>query len=825
MSNRSYNKLFVSKNREEGSDKILLGYQYDEKEIVIPKDKETYFHIPLYASPKKLVDTNLINSGAVAGIFPAASDRIFKSLKDYGNVTPYGSLANTFDSTGLWFCSWLKVDQETGQSKWMDRFYNPGKFVYDSAKEDLNKLPTYEKHDPIFHDVPSKMVLEPGVLYKYFHVGESTMENLVATFSGVSGENLGLHLLNWDKQIVDASQYAANVIVNSDAPSDVLYTKRIEDSNIYNPTINFDNTFDTSAGVEYLSSYNPETEFTWSFWGYSENWQATRTTQLLGNISTEGGGIGLFVDTLDTFPFIVIPETKYGHLLFLNESGEGYMDKAVNISQNTLAPACFAIDSENNVIVCSQTRNGLIYKTDHTGRTLISTKNINDRSLMFVFPFVDEVPKQMLCGSNDDIYIITNKGYYIFDKNLKLTRSVPRSGNLIGAFSYSLSSNETTFELVSDVYDVKFVATTKWSLSISNGSLYRDDVLVKSFSDTATNLAISPDDKLWVLHGTNNVTIIDTKTLSSESFSVGTESRQAGSKKTITFVKKYTRKTNTTEWRALIFYSDEAYVYFSDLTGKVKLRKSLLDLIDYKFVQTHNQSFDDMEFLANGDPSGYERNRIFNTVYPIYNEPQLKLRVSYKDLSKQIPTFRTSVVSASIKDWNLKSWQHVALTFKNKTFKLYVNAQQISELSLQGNHALDYSSQPSLFIGTPLGNKVGLNKEIRYTSNIFNGKIGDIRVFNYCIEPYNIKSIVLASTKFEDIYWSINMPNTQYVEQIDRFFKHKLPGSKSQFFNIKLYGTQITDSVTQKLIEKELMDIVTEHKPIHADLLKVKWIN
>ena len=840
MKQRIYNKLYVNKNRTDGSEKVLLGYRYNEREIVFKKDQETFFHVPVYATPIRLSESSLITNGATAGTFPAASDRIFKNLKSYGDVTPYGN--PSFDTEGgytpydnptgggpansTWFCSWLKYDVKTGLVGWVDRFYNLGRFVYEQAEQDLNKLPTYETRNPAFEDIPSTLVFEPQVLYKYFHVGDQTAAELLTSFEGVSSQYLGLHLKNWGTENVDKSTNKVRVAVSSNAPNDTLYSSAVTNPLVMAPSINFNHNYNVVAQSEWASSYTTEQEFTWSFWAHSENWQTNVSTQLFGNYSAAGEGIGIFIDTLESFPFIVIPETAYGRLLFINEGLEGYLDKAMSGAQTSLAPpSCFAINSERELIVCNDGRADGIYKFDHIGNVLSTTKNLNNRSNFFVFPGPYEKPKQVLCGPNDSIYVITNEGYYHFDKMLNFLWSVPiNTENVIGAFSYTLSG-DAKFELVSDVYDAKFIESDKWSLDREKGCLYKNDKLVYVYSDIATTLAVSPDDKLWVAHGENSIDIIDPVTMESSTFTVGTAKRTPDAIKTITFFKKYIREKNTTSWSGLILYSDEQVLYSCDLTGLVKSRVKLIDLLDYNQLQQQKQTEENSTFNALGDMTGYERNRTINSTNPIANQPQLKLKISHRDVSKLIPIFETSVFSTSITDWTLNSWQHFSVIFKNKTLQLFINAEKVGQIVLKGNQRITNIYQNAFFIGIEAGYKFGLNKEIGYVSGIFNGKISDIRVFNYAFNPYDLKAFINASDVGEDLYWQVPMPMTQYVEQINRFFKHKLPGAKSQMFNIKLHGTQVTDPTTQRLIEEEIKALVTDQKPAYTDLLNFQWIS
>jgi len=152
-----------------------------------------------------------------------------------------------------------------------------------------------------------------------------------------------------------------------------------------------------------------------------------------------------------------------------------------------------------------------------------------------------------------------------------------------------------------------------------------------------------------------------------------------------------------------------------------------------------------------------------------------------------------------------------------------VNGKVVGSLTLKGTDLISYDTQPSLYIGSPLGHKYGLNKEIRYPTSIFNGKIGDIRIYDYALNNNQIELFSFASKVSQDLIWSMPTGKTQYVEKIEHFFKNKLPGAKSQFFNVILHGTTITDQTTRNLIELELQKLIQQIKPAYTDLLKIKW--
>lgn len=829
---RKYNKIYVNKNREDGSEGVSLGYQYDENEIILSKDKDTYFHVPPNAVSIKLADTDLIANGAVAGIFPAASDRVFKNQKGYGNVTPNG---NSSTENGMWFCSWLRLNEETNVPQWMDRYYQPGKFDYNKAINQLFDLPEYVvPNGPVFVDVPSSMVFEPGVMYRYFHLGERSATDILTTFEGVDQSRLKMHLLNWGTSKVDRSPNALDVGVqtNADNTSLLYYPAFNDGSRIINSSINFENTYNTSVKVNYNSNYLFENEFTWSFWAYSQDWQTSPSTQLIGNLSTRGGGVGVFIDTLETFPFIAIPETTYGHVLFLNEKGVGYLDKSIQTRSSTVMPICFGIDSNNNVVICNDDVTGMIYKMDHSGNILKTTKNTTDTSTLFTFPLSGERPKQLLCGMDDDFYVVTNLATHQFDVNFnhKGSVSAPCEINSIAAFRYNLSLGTVALEICTNVLDVKFSEQIKWSISL-NGDLYKNDALFQTFGN-ATKFSISPTGELWVVHGINLISIVDPNLAINKSIinqlQIGSDVLDDGKvrKKNISFTKRFDKKTSTNEWNCVIYYTDEKILYFYELTGKLSKITDLSTLFDFSLIQRLSQNIEAVEFLSNGDFTGYERQRIFSKLPPYYNEPQLCIKASTKDTSKLNLVFNCPIKKfTSIKDWEKDSWKHFILTYKNKQLSLFCNNENVGTLSIKGQDVLYFDNQPSFFIGSPTGATFGLNTELGYASNIFNGKIGDIRIYDYAINPSNFNMFQIASTVAQDLIWPLPVPSTQYVEHIERMFKHKLPGFKSQFFKLKLTGTKITDKATRLIVEEEIRDLINESKPAYSDLLQIEWID
>lgn len=828
MSSRNYNKLYVHTDREEGSEKLLLGYQNDTRELVLAKDSETFFHIPFYTKTIKLVDSTLIQDGATGGPFPAASDRIFKNRKNYGNVTPNGTPSDIAD--GVWFCSWLYKDQ-FGNMRWLDRYYNPGLFEMSIAMAQLTEGPVYKKNNPVYRDVPSTMVFEAGVQYRYFHIGERTARELVTTFSGISSERIKLNLNAWGSDSVDTSLSAKEVRVVTEGPTTNLYTAPVEADRVSAPTISFDNTNSTEVSINYDPSYALTNEFSLAFWAQSNNWNQSQATQLVGNYSSNGG-FGVFIDTLSSYPFFIIPETGYGHLLYVNEGYNAFLDKSVQLTVSvTATPEFIALDSDNNVFVCNSDSSRKINKFDNAGKLLATTNLTN----------LTATPYQLLCGLNDTIIVITDVARYTYDTDLVLINTTVYNtpSATVAAFTGAGELLEAT-----NVYDSKYIDTTHWclsaiGLSATNGNLYKKAPvqfgyeLFAEFNGVGTAFGIDPYNRLWVLHGTNKVSVYDSaaEALSDPIFQFSAGQDTPHLQKNISFICEYNRSTNSREWRCLIYYADAPeslltpQMYIFDMSGSLIQTIDILSLFNRNALFILKQEQQKLQFFAKGDFTGYERKRIFNKLAPYNNQPQLITRVRLKDKLKANLSYTQSKMYSSIGSWDSTSWQHIILTLQNRIFKLYVNGVQVAQMPYSGQYEMSYELQPSFFVGTPGGSQSGFNQEIGYTSAIFNGLFEDIKIYDYVLDVKTLELFQRASIPAQSMLWSLPTPSIQYIEKIERMFKNKLPGAKATYFNLKLSGTQVTDKQTRSIIEQEIRNIVAKIQPAYANFLNVHWID
>jgi hypothetical protein len=138
----------------------------------------------------------------------------------------------------------------------------------------------------------------------------------------------------------------------------------------------------------------------------------------------------------------------------------------------------------------------------------------------------------------------------------------------------------------------------------------------------------------------------------------------------------------------------------------------------------------------------------------------------------------------------------------------------------------NYKNNPQLSIGTSNFKSGRLNEWLQLpTSYLFNGGVSDIRFYNIALNASDVKAISknYSYNQFTDLPWIIPTGVRGYIEEIERFFLHKMPGSKSQFYDIKIKNSGIVDPAVKAIVESNLRAAAISTAPAYAQLRSIIW--
>ena len=177
-------------------------------------------------------------------------------------------------------------------------------------------------------------------------------------------------------------------------------------------------------------------------------------------------------------------------------------------------------------------------------------------------------------------------------------------------------------------------------------------------------------------------------------------------------------------------------------------------------------------------------------------------------------------------------WHHFAAVFNsNNQLSLYIDGNVATSTNV-GSLSTIYrvynsKNNPNLVIGTASFKKQTLAQYTNETTDIYryNGKIADVRFYGQALQQSDIKALQkrFLLNSFTNLKWSTPTGERYYIEQIERFFLHRLPGAKSNMFNVKIKNSNITDLGLRSNIEKNIIAALSKTIPTHTKLKSIIW--
>ena len=849
---RSYTKIYTGLNETDGHDKIHLGYNASTSKIVFNAGVNTYFHYPDSTSTLPLSTSTLVDSGSYADIIPARSDKIFKKVANYKNYTNWGD-SNSTPLKGVYVCSWLSAGttttgglNNTVRPVWVDRYYDPTYInktginlgtitaLSDILTDSINNYPN------IIYDVPSSLTFEPGVLYYYNRIGEPDNTIVVNSLSG-----LLYHFNEWAPSLINK----VNSLTAGKIPSFTTSNSAF-DASVKTPYYIIGNHPGYIDTAEYNFNYNKGN--TLSFFAYNTDWDNIKGDQILGNYFD--GGMGILVSNPILTPFFTVKAWNYtsplsagtvrtfnADLTLLNyETYTTFISAQPPALSAVFATPSFAIkgnyDESYYVIDNSSARYLSVFDPDDlltkkislTGAPTLSSGTTIIDTYLVKYPNVDT---QFLITKSHTVYnnVVYNKFTTSGDLVSSLTSTIynnftidlsgnPRyyNTNIPTAYTNAVSgyemwkgtgacvnSNNIMYSLSGN--GVSGIPATAWVIA-------KDNIPILGITNPE-NINCDHKDNLWVTYNTNFLAKInsDGKILWSKQINTGDPIITNYSDRNINFL------AQESAGQAIIYYAllldgKSQYIYKIDTDGLVVKKLYIPGL------------------LPGGDCTGFDYQRKY--IKPVTSVPGIKAKLVVKDSTLIDPepiyiTLNYSVSGLAV------GWHHFALTYdETNNAKLYVDGDLVNQTTYTNPttgisyRVFNYKNNPQLSIGASSFKTGFLNDWIQTPNTyLFNGNIADIRFYDITLNNSDIRALAhnYQYNQFNSLSWAIPTETRGYIEEIERFFLHRMPGSKSQHFNVKIKNSAIADPYVRGVIETNIRSAVTSIAPVYTKLRSIIW--
>jgi hypothetical protein len=803
---RDYKKIFSGSRQNYGNDNISLGFETFSTKILIKNDKITYFHMPTDMYPFDRInirDAGLIEAGATAADHPLKSDLIFKKRGDYKNSSYFGNSID--EQTGDFLCSWLSGNGDINSRPiWVDRYYNPKKVsFYNALTADnfkamyyiqefdcrLEKIPNTQYYD-VF-DVPSAMVFEPGCYYAYYKIGAQGVQQRINALQ----KNLVQRNLNNFKS-----------------------TNNIDVFEVIEPDVEYVFNGDRYSLTESLSTIGDSSEFTIIFDLYSNDWTEPFGNQIIGNLDKYGFSI-----------YNYVPNTS---LLFLASNNE------LNIA-NTDFQSLRKVNFEQNI--------KYIFKTyDFTDYHILfengSIKKYNANNVEVVSKIIDGTPSDikdfdiyghvvLMLSANDsgpfgrqsrtkiDIYgynLLTDEQYDNLTKNFNSIRFTPgvsftkniSSANTIHAAT--VENNDIIFITDGDkaerrgeqIYYLKDNNIMYWNLSTNNVQTVHSANKINDFS-------LDLDGYIWALNNNTNYVKIDPGTYSvvfsgifvsdfkNQKINFISEFEKNDVNDRVIFTRANSLSSNIIEYIIMPINSNTyTTTYVTGATGA--------------FGKITNSEYM-REYIRDHYPASSLNVKAVVATYNNYNDiilPEIKF-----DLKQLDPGYHNFAVRFNCNIGQLDLFVDGMLTNTTRFMPAkYTMKEFIHKPFLVGSSGAAYS--------------IPLFKYLKKKTNLAEGiKLKNFYLYNKALLTYDVINHSKVNMKIRDINFHVPCGKKNFVEEIERFFKFKIPGHKSNVINLNINNSRIIDTNLKSDLEAKIRDVASKLIPAHVRLNKINWNN
>jgi hypothetical protein len=135
-------------------------------------------------------------------------------------------------------------------------------------------------------------------------------------------------------------------------------------------------------------------------------------------------------------------------------------------------------------------------------------------------------------------------------------------------------------------------------------------------------------------------------------------------------------------------------------------------------------------------------------------------------------------------------------------------------------------NRPFMFGTSSFKNNIPSFMYLKKNSDLVNGlTIKNYYLYNTPLNDYDIKFQAKEGRTIQDIQFNIPCGRRNYTEEIERYFKATIPGSKSTLYNLVIKNTGITDIALRKALEARINDELKKTAPVYSKLNSIIWQN
>ena len=540
--------------------------------------------------------------------------------------------------------------------------------------------------------------------------------------------------------------------------------------------------------ASYDTSYYVSSAITFAAWIKNDNWSQIKGSHIISNGFRGGWNIKYNNGFLNfTVP---IYDDQYGYIMNFDTVGDAYNSK-------TLPPSC-------QITWSGQDQYMYTWYTDNYNKKLYKVDFNGDIVNQILFNSNVSLDKFIIDGSNN-IHVLDSTNHIISSINMNggstTTIAVPWNISQLDVDSTNTIQYTDGDDICIDNNDDVWKTTST--------AIWKNGVIVKSINGVS-KLYCDQKNYIWGLMGNRDYVKFNNSAMFVLSGMIG--DIDTSSYRSIAFTNEY----NSGQYKDYIWIVQniDKKLYKLNYDGTLIKSINITDNVDLTYINT--SQFDNMRFNTGGDFTGYSWHRKYGGLTP---QIQTQLYLGHNSLQQKI------TLSHNLSCFTDREWHHVLTTYNanSKTANLYIDTVLRDTETVSIARPLYYEYESGITLGANVGKGSVLEPNFMSQNYYYNGAIADVRIYDNALNISDIICIYNLMQEFRDVEWDALTGLQNYIEEIYRFFKYKLPGMKSQFYNIRISGMLSLTSDTKSLVESIVRNTVKKVAPAYTELYKIIW--
>ena len=281
----------------------------------------------------------------------------------------------------------------------------------------------------------------------------------------------------------------------------------------------------------------------------------------------------------------------------------------------------------------------------------------------------------------------------------------------------------------------------------------------------------------------------------------------------------------TDDTPALNFVTDYGETMYASLYRSLSAPGLLLSILDTKGQVLSSNTYISLTGSSFEPTNSEYLRKIVSVQYPT---PSLNVKTVMTNVYNSDDKYSTDIIySLTALDPGIHHFA-VRVDTYNGFNTLFIDGQKIGNVQYPPRkyHFNNFGNRPFLAGTAVYKNSIPLFNYLQKKEGLaVNLTMSNVHVYNSALVDADIAMLAREQMEINDIHFNVPCGRRNYLEEVERYFKATVPGSKSTYYNLNIKNSGIYNKGLQTALGQRLITKLNELAPVHTQLNNINWIN